>query len=147
MIRAGLSIAAIVLVTATSSAQAQTTTGRPAGASTAAARESCADLHKRYDMTHRAIAAIDAEDIGDNSAPRATLRQLKILSEKQDQLILLEFMRSRGCPAPSAVGASVLYMLPAMECATAKLTGKELEAKCDQSKWVPLSTSSETTSK
>jgi hypothetical protein len=146
MIRAQLSIAAIVLVAATGSPQAQAQPARPA-ATTANARETCADLHKRYDMIHRAIAGIDAEDIGDNSAPRATVRQLKILSEKQDQLILLEFMRSRGCPAPSTVGASVLYMLPAMECATAKLTGKEMEAKCDESKWVALGVNSETTSK
>lgn len=98
--------------------------------------ESCSELHRQFDFIHRQIAMKDAEGVADDSAPRATMRELEMLNMRQEQLILLEFMRMRSCSAPSRVGGAVLYMLPAMNCRLARMrSDADTEEKCDMSKW------------
>ncbi|HWA89219.1 MAG TPA: hypothetical protein VG889_04245 [Rhizomicrobium sp.] len=100
----------------------------------AAASGACGELVRAYDTSNRKIAQIRADGVLDNSAPRETNRQLKELNERQEQLVVLELMRMRNCPAPLH-GGPAPYMTSAMECALETEKGNYKAEICDISKW------------
>lgn len=122
-----LILAALALPT---SAQEQPADAEPPCGAYSAAVEHCL----------KAIATITADGIGDDSAPRATLRETRI----QTQLLLIEShlagAHRAGCPAPSGPLFTGKYLLEALECSTARL---ENQAKriltepdaCKMSSW------------
>jgi hypothetical protein len=109
----------------------------------------CPALSNAVEASEKELARIDAEDRGDNSAPRSSMRATKKAYEATMIGSNLALMRDHHCsPYPWTVSDSA-FMLPAMECRTAmlkietKLIGDpkakvELPAECDSSKWTRL---------
>ena len=104
-------------------------------AKTGQSAESCADLAAHYDRLNRHNALLFAESMGDNSAPRATVSELKQIDNRLKQLAVLDFMRAKKCEYPADVENS--YILSAGKCALEELKGNYRADICDFTKWSP----------
>ena len=79
---------------------------------------------------------IEVEDIGDNSAPRATLRQMRKLAELQTESMLVSGMVSMHCAIPLPGEHHLAYTSQALACRTSQMTNaSDARSKCDFSKW------------
>lgn len=96
----------------------------------------CSDMASTYDRLSKVIADEEMSDIGDDSAPRATLRQLKINNAYSQGAQILTIMANRKCPLPENPMTPAYYFNDALTCATQRLTDVKAPA-CDYSKWVP----------
>lgn len=107
------------------------------GSAAYAQADTCANLKSRLENSSKSMAMIYADGIGDDSAPRATMRELKELNLKVDQLILLEFMKEHDCEFESAPPSMSLYLSSALECANDQLQGNYESEKCKRDNWTP----------
>lgn len=94
---------------------------------------SCEQLKSLYDDQDKHIALINVRGIGDDSAPRATLRQLQKLEHLLQKQMLLDFMTRKKCKFPDHVSSQ--YRLNAIKCGTQILKGNSSHPDCDKSKW------------
>ena len=100
----------------------------------------CADLAASYDDISKELASIDAEGVGDNSAPREAVRQTRTNSEYLKATMVITLLAQNKCTAPKQLPDSITYAIPAMQCETALLTwpdAKSLPDKCIRAKWSP----------
>ena len=115
-----------------------------------APKDACSGLADAIEHSLKIIASEDAEGIGDNSAPRATLSELKMNNQLLLISVHLQLMRDNGCAKRKEPVRPGAYMLPALECKNAmlqmrlgrevpKLEGGALPLACDMSKWKSLS--------
>jgi hypothetical protein len=123
--------------------------GTPKAPAGAAQGGVCSALSSMIEAGEKELAKIDAEDIGDNSAPRASVRANKKVYVATMISNNLGLMREHHCaPYPRAL-SDAAYMLPAMTCRTAMVkletriagdatTKVELPDECDESKWTRL---------
>lgn len=97
----------------------------------------CAALASTYDGASKELATNSAEGIGDNSAPRATLRALEDSNTLAEAKMTLDLMRDHHCPMPKSAPARIFYLLPALTCANdrMKASGSVSPASCDQQTW------------
>ena len=58
-----------------------------------------------YDGANQKLAAIDAEGTGDDSAPRETNRQTRMLNRRIFQLVLIFQMQAHDCDIPKLPGS------------------------------------------
>lgn len=119
------------------------------------ASQHCAQFEVAIENNLKQLALEDAEGIGDNSAPRATLSELKIQNFLLVISMNLQLMRDNGCPAKKEPISTARYMLPAMQCNTELLkvrldqvSGKPvgssgLPPACDISTWKPTNQATE----
>ena len=96
----------------------------------------CDGFLKSIDTSLKLIAMSRAEAIGDNSAPRATLRTLEIANELQLISINVSLMTSNRCTLPSEPIHTGKYLLNALKCSTERIKGVADSPLCDTSKWV-----------
>lgn len=100
----------------------------------------CASFTQAVTASEKAMAAEDADGVADNSAPRATMRELRINKELQLVAINLGLMARHGCaPRPYPVSTQA-YMLPALECANAVMrrrlaSDSSIPLECDRTRW------------
>ena len=89
---------------------------------------------KRYELN---MADREADQIGDNSAPRATLRALEQSNDLALAAMTLQFMRDNRCQLPKRAPSAATYFGAALACSTARLkqSGTETPAECDRDKW------------
>lgn len=129
-------IAALGMVPAGMPAMAQT---KPAAASAAAPAGTCATLMRQYDGASMDLAAGFAESVGDNSAPRATLREMENANALSTAKIALDLMRDNRCPMPKSAPSTATYMSAALTCRTDrfKATGTESPESCKRENWKP----------
>jgi len=115
----------------------------------AAAVGICAKISEAIEGSEKELARLDAEDIGDNSAPRATLHAAKMNVELGLISANLAQLSAHHCVPYPHVIRSTDFMLGAMSCKTAMLrlqsavmrdsqTKVESPAECDASKWTRL---------
>lgn len=99
----------------------------------------CARLSTDYVGFSKDLAANNAEAIGDNSAPRATLRAMEDSNTLARAKMTLDLMRDNRCTLPKAAPDDITYLLPALTCATDRLKarGTETPPSCDRSSWKP----------
>ena len=95
----------------------------------------CANFAHVYEESNKAIGAIFAGSLGDTSAPRQTNRELEIINERLQQLIVLQQMRAYGCRFPTETSGGGAYLMKAVECETAMLKGRRDAPECDRDKW------------
>ena len=95
----------------------------------------CEVYQNVYDRANKEISSAVAKGIGDNSAPRATLREMRVLNERMLQMITLEQMHFHGCNLPKKTSSKIEYITPAINCETARLKGKSGALECESSKW------------
>lgn len=95
----------------------------------------CQAINDVVEENLKTIALEDISDIGDDSAPRATLRQLRINNAWLSIRMNYELGRQYKCAPRRSVFATTRYIADAMGCATARLRGNYRAPECDQSKW------------
>jgi hypothetical protein len=103
-----------------------------AAAGSMPASSKCAVLMNDYEQIQKAMASRWAESIGDNSAPRATLSEMKDNNDLIRSQISLELLRAKSCPLPDRAPWLGRYLSPALECAKARAKGQL--ARIDTSK-------------
>jgi hypothetical protein len=111
------------------------TTVHKAGASSG----TCARLNGEMEQLKKSLAMNFADGIGDNSAPRATMREAQYQSLLGRVRLTMDLMRDNRCKMPTSVPTGVEYASAAIACASARMEagGASSTASCDQSKWVP----------
>lgn len=127
-----ISITAISIVAASTSAFAQTKPVNPAAPSGV-----CVQLMGVYEGASKELAANYATSVGDNSAPRATLRAMEDANTLTEARIALDLMRDNRCPLPKTTPSSVWYLSAALSCATDRLKAGvgQSPASCDRATW------------
>jgi hypothetical protein len=109
----------------------------------------CERFDHAIDRALKAAASIDAEGVTDNSAPRSTLRELKINNQLQIISMNLGLRRDNGCPPLTEPVVTARYLLSAMKCQVditkmtagqnvEKMPNSSLPATCDTSRWEPI---------
>jgi len=104
----------------------------------------CSYLMKRYDNASMDMAANFASSVGDNSAPRATLRAMEDANSLSEAKMALDLMRDHRCAMPKTVPNSALYSLEAMTCASdrMKIGAGANPPSCDRAQWKGIGGSS-----
>ena len=96
----------------------------------------CGIYENIYEGANKEMALISGEGTFDNSAPRETNRQLKILNERVLQLIVISQMQAHGCAIPKIPSdGDIGYTIHAIECHTERMKGNFNSSKCDKSSW------------
>ncbi len=129
---AALSVA--VVLPAESVAQTKPT---PAPAAASAPAPICAAAATRLDLIQRDLSSLRVDEIGDDSAPRATMRGAQTTAlYAEAQVLLTQMSQSKCSPYPEVIG-NIRYLNGALACNLAKRnfkSGDKLE-ECDTSKW------------
>ena len=95
----------------------------------------CDVYNNVYEGANKTIASVEAEGTFDNSAPRETNRQLKVLNERILQLIVIQQMHAHGCKIPKTTSSGVGYTVDATKCSTERIMGNIGAPECDQTNW------------
>lgn len=95
----------------------------------------CEVYGNTYDSSNKELSDIYNEGLSDNSAPRETNRQLRIISERILQMMILTQMQHHKCKLPKQPSGWAEYALPSIQCAVERLDMKLDSPKCDWSKW------------
>lgn len=99
----------------------------------------CGTLMRQYDGASMDLAANFASSVGDNSAPRATLRQMEDANSLATAKIALDLIRDTRCPTPKSAPSMAPYISQALTCSTERMkaSGSESPASCDRANWKP----------
>ena len=98
----------------------------------------CEALARDWRNVEIDLAKSDIEDVGDNSAPRSTMRAIRDGNSLQLASMTLSLMRDYKCSLPKRAPSSVTFMLPAMECRTEQLKGNYKAPQCETANWYAL---------
>jgi hypothetical protein len=97
----------------------------------------CAAFQHAIDASEAQLSMIFARGLGDDSAPRATLRAEQQGNELRTIAINLELMIQLRCPLPKQPITTVgSYLSAALACATAQTQGEKDPAACKREKWL-----------
>jgi len=103
--------------------------------SMAFAEVNCQQIQDWIEFKIKVAALINAEGIGDNSIPRLTLKEMKLNNELQIISMNLALLSQNNCPARATLINPGVYMLAAMHCTTARMTGRDEKSACDVDSW------------
>lgn len=119
----------------TSAAPAMAQTAAPTPAPKLSTCDALAADWKRLDMN---MADRFANSVGDNSAPRATLRAIEEGNDLLKANMTLQFMRDNKCSLPKSPPSGGAYISAALECSTQRLkVGFEAtKSVCDRANWM-----------
>ena len=95
----------------------------------------CGKLAQAYEDSNKAIGAIIARGLGDDSAVRQTNRELETVNERLQQIITLQQMAAYKCRFPIDASSGGAYLMQAVKCRTARLQGQDNPPDCARSKW------------
>ena len=98
-------------------------------------RTLCGVYDNIYESANKNMASIFSEGIIDDSAPRETNRQLRILNERMLQIIVLFQMQAHGCAIQKMPSIIAGYVLQAAKCQTEMSKGNFDSPKCDRDSW------------
>lgn len=124
----------VLVITATTPVHAQTA-AVPAVAPKPSVCAALAEDWKRFEMN---VATRFADGVGDNSAPRATLRAIEESNDLLKANMTLQLMRENKCALPKSAPSGAGYISAALDCSTQRLkVGYEAsKAVCDRANWV-----------
>lgn len=123
-----------IALTLTSSIPAMAQTTLSALGPKASTCETLAADWKRFEMN---MADRFADGIGDNSAPRSTLRAIEDSNDLLKANITLQFMRDNKCSIPKSAPSGRPYISAALVCSTQRLKSAEAaKAVCDRANWI-----------
>ena len=83
----------------------------------------CEVYENMYDGANKELAAIGVEGIFDDSAPRETNRQTRMLNQRIFQLVLIFQMQAHDCDIPNLPSSGTGYTINVMECRTELMRG------------------------
>lgn len=108
----------------------------------------CVTLANDYRRHEMNLADIDAEGVGDNSAPRATLREMRTANELTLANMTLQLMQAHRCALPDREPSGAAYSLAALQCRNAMMRmspgQRDLPAECNRGGWERLGASPST---
>jgi len=133
--RIAAAVASLALLPATSDAQTKAAPA-PSAAPSGASRL-CETATSRIEDIQKDLAQIHADELGDDSAPRATMRAAQSTAFfSETQVLLAQMTQARCSPYPTTIGWD-RYYAQAISCRSATLnfkTGDTLDA-CRKSAW------------
>ncbi|WP_308911941.1 hypothetical protein [Pseudokordiimonas caeni] len=99
----------------------------------------CDLLAADYKRVEQNMAVRMAESVGDDSAPRATLRAMEELNDLMMASMTLQFMRENNCALPKRAPNAGKYLGRAVNCETQRLRGsqQQIHEACNRANWVP----------
>ena len=98
----------------------------------------CPGLAFQWDNIEKDLAEREAEGFTDNSAPRATLREMKNANDLTKAQLLFAMMQAGRCPLPDTPPNYIVYFSDALKCGTARLRGTKDAPECDRKTWKKL---------
>lgn len=122
------------------------------GGSSSSANAICTQFRTAYDNVSKKLARNQADEAGDNSAARATMREAQNNSALSEARITLDLMKANSCATPSYVPSASRYSLASLKCAAALQRVRAIVAMdrlssrnsdyldppaCDTSTWMP----------
>lgn len=119
-------MAMVLTVSPVEFAVGQTAAPAPAGV--------CADLASQWDRVEKNLASNSADEIGDNSAPRATLRNIEDLTGMTTANLLYAMIKDNKCPLPKSAPQTATYFASALTCASDRLKTASPES-CKRETW------------
>lgn len=99
----------------------------------------CDNLAYEYEKASKRIALSTAEGLGDGSAIRRMARETATAGILNEAAQTLDLMVAHKCELPTESPKGGLYIIPAMECQSARLRQQKGDYStpeaCDMSKW------------
>jgi hypothetical protein len=102
---------------------------------TPAVPSKCAMLAADYDQIEKAMASRWADQIGDNSAPRATLSEMRDANALSQAQIIITLMQANKCALPDHAPSIKKYLSAALACSTARLKSGADASECKLQDW------------
>ena len=104
---------------------------------TPAPPSTCGSLARQWQGIEQDLATSYARGMGDNSAPRATLRAQEETNGLLRAQMLIEMMRGNRCAIPKSPPTIAPYISAALACEVDKLksSSSNLPQSCDRSNW------------
>lgn len=125
----------VVLVASTT---VDSAAAKPVARKATATSGTCTRLYADMEHLKKSLAMNFADGIGDNSAPRATMREAQDQSLMARVRLTMDLMRDNHCKMPTSVPNGVEYASTAITCRTDQMHSGSLNPpSCDQDKWVP----------
>lgn len=91
----------------------------------------CRALSTAINASVKEMSFIDSAGIGDNSAPRATMRAAQIGAQQAEIQNDILLMRANGCASYSGSFSSSTFLLPALKCNTALLMEHDKQSEVE----------------
>lgn len=96
----------------------------------------CDGFEKAIEESLKEIAWVTASGVGDDSAPRETLRSMRIANELALIRLHLDLAARNQCPARRAPINEHKYLGQAAECRTEQLRGVKDPPVCKRETWI-----------
>ena len=128
-----LIVAGMAALIAVSGAQAQTAATSPTKSLT-----TCEALTADWRRVEQNMADRFVEALGDNSAPRATMREMREANDLAIAAMTLQFMRDNKCPLPKRAPNTGTYLTAALECSKARREAGATTSPpaCQRENWI-----------
>ncbi len=97
----------------------------------------CAALANDYDHIEKTMASRYADAVGDNSAPRAAVRETADANDLARAQIILTLLQHGRCPLPDHAPSNARYLDAATVCAAARLREGANAPVCNMANWRP----------
>jgi hypothetical protein len=104
---------------------------------TTAAPGKCARLGADFDQVEKALASRWANSIADNSAPRATVREMENANDLSRASMIITLMQANKCALPDHAPSLKRYLSAALTCATERLKSGPEAPACKMETWQP----------
>lgn len=104
----------------------------------ALAQPTCDVLSDAVELEIKKSAAVFAEGFTDDSAPRATLREMRIANSLSLAQINLNIMAQNKCPPRQQPVNPMDYLTDALSCELAQQKGEKDSPACDKGNWKRL---------
>lgn len=134
-------VAPFALVGVASIATAQVSLEKPTSPTatpTAKPMTICEGLARDWKAAEIELAENWTAEIGDDSAPRATMRAIRDQNSLTKAQIALQLMHDNKCALPKRAPSGLTYSLDAMKCRTEKMKGNFKAPECDINSWKAL---------
>jgi hypothetical protein len=95
----------------------------------------CGTLKSQWRSVEITLAELQSGDVGDSSAPRATMRAVQAGNEYGQAQLIFDLMVDHKCPLPGSAPSPMTYYSDALRCDTARLKGSPSASECDYSSW------------
>ena len=96
----------------------------------------CFKLSDDYEFASKQLAMSYAEGIGDDSAPRATMREARNSNVLERARITLDLMRANNCKLPTEAPSLKRYLSSAMSCVSQRMSAGTASS-CEMANWPP----------
>lgn len=95
----------------------------------------CALFTQVFENGLKDLSEMRVQDIGDDSAPRATMRAARATQIYAQMAVNLELMAAAKCPLPKDAVSDDWYLGAALTCRATSATDPAFRTACDRAAW------------